>query len=207
MEEKSSASRRFKPNYLYSVISTSLVLFMIGMLAMVFSSGNKLANQFKENLEFTVIIKDDVNEKDILSLKEQLQKELWVKSATYVSKEDAAKIFTKDSGEDFKDLLDYNPLFASINLKLLSTFTSQDSINMIEKNILAHSEASEFYYEHKLVEVLNDNLRKIGWFIIGISLLLIIIAITLIDSTIRLSMYANRFLIRSMQLVLSLIHI
>jgi cell division transport system permease protein len=197
----SSTPRRFKPNYLYSVVSTSLVLFMIGILAMIFSSGNKLANQFKENLEFTIIIKDNVDEKSILALKDTLQKEPWVKSAVYVSKEEAAKIFTKDSGEEYKDLLDYNPLFASINLKLLSEYTSQDSINSIEKKVLMHTESSEFYYEHKLVEVLNDNLRKIGWFIIAISLLLIIIAVTLIDSTIRLSMYANRFLIRSMQLV------
>lgn len=201
MGEKTGRSRRFKPNYLYSVVSTSLVLFMISILAMIFSSGNKLANQFKENLEFTLIIKDGVSEQSILALRDLLKKKPWVKSAVYVSKEEAAKIFMKDSGEEFSDLLDYNPLFASVNLKLLSDYTSQDSINMIEKLMLSNTDVIEFYYEHKLVEVLNDNLRKIGWFIIAVSILLIVIAITLIDSTIRLSMYANRFLIRSMQLV------
>ncbi len=173
----------------------------MGVLAMVFSSGRKLANQFKENLEFTVIMKDNVNEKQILDLKNQLANEPWVKSAEYISKEEAAKIFSKDNGEDFKDILDYNPLFASINLKLHSEYTSQDSINRIEKIVNARPEVSEFYYEHKLVEVLNDNLRKVGWGIIGISALLIIVAVSILDSTIRLSMYANRLLIRSMQLV------
>lgn len=199
--EKKISSRRFKPNYLFSIVSTALVLFMLGVLALIFSSGRKLANQFKENLEFTVIMKDNVNEKAIIALQQQLEKEPWVKSADYVSKEEAAKIFSKDNGEDFKDLLDYNPLFASINLKLYSDFTSQDSINKIEQTVLAHPEVSEFYYEHKLVEVMNDNLRKIGWFIIGISIILLVVAITILDSTIRLSMYAHRLLIRSMQLV------
>jgi cell division transport system permease protein len=194
-------SRRFKPNYVYTIISTSLVLFMLGLLGLVFSSGNKLANQFKENLQFTVILKDNAEEKEILNLKKELEREPWVREAEYVSKEEAAKIFTKETGEDFKDLLDYNPLFASINLKLNSSYTVADSILMIEKAITARKEVSEFYYEHQLLEVLNDNLRKIGWVIFGISVLLIVVAITLIDSTIRLSIYANRFLIRSMQLV------
>ncbi len=201
VSEKKKSMRRFKPNYLYSVISMSLVLFMLGLLALVFSSGRKLANQFKENLEFTVIIKDNVSEKEILTLKNQLENEPWVKSADYISKEEAAKIFTQDNAEDFKDLLDYNPLFASINLKLYSGYTSQDSLNNIEQLVMAHPEASEFYYEHKLVEVMNDNLRKVGWFIIAISVLLMVVAITILDSTIRLSMYAQRMLIRSMQLV------
>lgn len=174
---------------------------MLGLLGLVFSSGNKLANQFKENLQFTVILKDNVDEKEILSLKKQLESEPWVREADYVSKEEAAEIFTKETGEDFKDLLDYNPLFASINLKLHSAYTADDSVQVIEKAVMSHKEVSEFYYEHQLLEVLNDNLRKIGWMILGISLVLMVVAVTLIDSTIRLSLYANRFLIRSMQLV------
>lgn len=174
---------------------------MLGLLALLFIHGNRLANQFKENIEFTVIIKDNVNEKQILSLKKSLEQEPWTKSAEYISKAQAAKIFTQDNQEDFKDLLDYNPLFASINLKLNAAYTSQDSIDAIEKRVMQHAEAGEFYYQHKLVEVLNDNLRKVSWIITAISLLLLMIALTLIDSTIRLSMYSSRFLIRSMQLV------
>lgn len=200
-ESRKKTARRFKPNQLYSIISTALVLFMMGLLALLFTHGNKLANQFKENIEFTVIIKDAVSEKEILALKKKLEQEPWVKSAEYVSKADAARIFTKDNQEDFKDLLDYNPLFASINLKLNAAYTSQDSIMSIEKKVMAHDEAGEFYYEHQLVQVLNDNLRKVSWIIMGISLLLLFLALTLIDSTIRLSMYSSRFLIRSMQLV------
>ncbi len=200
-ESRKKMSRRFKPNYIYSIISTSLVLFMIGLLALLFIHGNKLANQFKENIEFTVIIKDNVSEKSILALQKQLSAEPWVKSSKYVSKEDAAKIFTRENQEDFKDLLDYNPLFASVNLKLNAGYTSKDSINAIEQRVLMHNEVGEFYYERQLVEMLNDNLRKISWVIAAISLLLVLLAIGLIDSTIRLSMYSSRFLIRSMQLV------
>lgn len=200
-ESRKKMSRRFKPNYVYSIVSTALVLFMIGLLALLFIHGNKLANQFKENIEFTVIIKDNVSEKSILALQKQLSAEPWVKSSKYVSKEDAAKIFTQENQEDFKDLLDYNPLFASVNLKLNAGYTSKDSINAIEQRVMAHAEVGEFYYERQLVEMLNDNLRKISWVIAAISLLLVLLAIGLIDSTIRLSMYSSRFLIRSMQLV------
>ncbi len=201
MAEKRITARRFKPNYIYSIISTSLVLFMIGLLALLFIHGNKLGNQFKENIEFTVIMKDNASEKSILALQKKLMQEPWVKSSKYVSKEDAARIFAQDNQEDFKDLLDYNPLFASINLKLNAGYTSKDSIDAIELRIMKHSEVGEFYYERQLVEMLNDNLRKVSWVLIGISLLLVLLAIGLIDSTIRLSMYSSRFLIRSMQLV------
>jgi cell division transport system permease protein len=201
MAEKRTTARRFKPNYIYSIISTSLVLFMIGLLALLFIHGNKLGNQFKENIEFTVIMKDNASEKSILALQKKLMQEPWVKSSKYVSKEDAARIFTQDNQEDFKDLLDYNPLFASINLKLNAGYTSKDSIDAIELRVMKYSEVGEFYYERQLVEMLNDNLRKVSWVLIGISLVLVLLAIGLIDSTIRLSMYSNRFLIRSMQLV------
>lgn len=201
MAEKRITARRFKPNYIYSIISTSLVLFMIGLLALLFIHGNKLGNQFKENIEFTVIMKDNASEKSILALQKKLMQEPWVKSSKYVSKEDAARIFAQDNQEDFKDLLDYNPLFASINLKLNAGYTSKDSIDAIELRVMKHSEVGEFYYERQLVEMLNDNLRKVSWVLIGISLLLVLLAIGLIDSTIRLSMYSSRFLIRSMQLV------
>ncbi|HUM48013.1 MAG TPA: permease-like cell division protein FtsX [Chitinophagales bacterium] len=200
-ESRKKTARRFKPNYIYSIISTALVLFMIGLLALLFIHGNKLGNQFKENIEFTVIVKDNVSEKSILALQKRLDAQPWVKSSKYISKEAAAKIFTQENQEDFKDLLDYNPLFASVNLKLKSGYTSKDSIDAIEQRVMKYSEVGEFYYERQLVEMLNDNLRKISWVIIGISLLLVLLAIGLIDSTIRLSMYSSRFLIRSMQLV------
>jgi cell division transport system permease protein len=174
---------------------------MLGLVALLFFSGKKMADQFKENIEFTVIMKDNATEKEILAVKEKLQNEQWVKSATYVSKEEAARIFMTDHEENLEEILDYNPLFASINLKLNAGFTSEDSIAAIEKRVLAYSEAGEFYYEKKLVSVLNDNFRKISLVLLGFGFLLLLIAITLIDSTIRLSMYSNRFLIRSMQLV------
>ncbi|MBA3648858.1 MAG: cell division protein FtsX [Chitinophagales bacterium] len=180
---------------------TALVLFMLGIAAFLFVQGTKLTNEFKENLEFTVIIKDNTSEKIIIDLEKKLQEQPWVKSADYISKQQAAKIFMQDNEENFKDLLSYNPLFASINLKLNADYTSQDSIDVIENRVMSNPAAGEFYYERKLVSVINDHLRKIGWIMSAISLLFLIIAISLIDGTIRLSMFSNRFLIRSMQLV------
>ena len=201
MTEKKKLSRKFRPNYFYSIVSTALVLFMIGILAFVLSGGRELTTHFKEDVEFQVIIKDNVKEKKVMDLKAELEKEPWVKNAVYVSKEDAAEQFIQETGEDFNDLLGFNPLYASINLNVPAEYFIKDTLSVIEEKITAHSEVSEFYYDRKLVDMLNDKLSKVGWIIIGISLMLLIIAVSLIDSTIRLSMYANRFLIRSMQLV------
>jgi len=191
----------FQASALYSIIITAIVLFLIGLFGIIFIHGKKLTDYFKQNIEFNVILKDGTSDADAQAYKNQLQSFPFISSAVYVSKTDAAKIFQHDTGEDFTKVLDDNPLFASINIHLLPQYTNTDSIAKVKKIIMQNPAVSDFYYMQALVDAINNNVKKAAYMLIGISALLLIVAITLVDSTIRLSMYSNRFLIKSMQLV------
>lgn len=190
-----------RANYIYSIVITALALFMMGLMALIFAEGTQLSNEFKENMEYTVILKDNVSESDANSLRDFLSKQPYVKKAEYISKDDAAKIFIRENNEDFTNLLDFNPLFASINLQLNAAYVGSDSVAAIQKEITAHPEVSEFYYEKNLSNALNVHLKNVSWILLGFTVLLLIISVTLLDGAARLSMYSQRFLIRSMQLV------
>lgn len=193
--------RRFQPSYVYVVFSTMLVLFTFGLLGLLFQAGNTLAQQLKEQLEFSLILKDNVSEKDALRLTDSLRQIPWVKSATYISKQEAARLFTEQTGEDFSDLLDYNPLFASINLTLDADYTHPDSLNRLQTTFERHRYVTEFHYERPIVTLLHEHLRTLTLILTAVAALLLLAAFSIIDSTIRLAVYASRMLIRSMQLV------
>ncbi|MCS6992090.1 MAG: permease-like cell division protein FtsX [Chitinophagales bacterium] len=195
------ARRRFRPTYVYVIVSSMLTLFSFGLLGILFLAGNQLAEQLREQLEFTVILKDQVPPKEANKLCDSLRKYPWVKAAQYISKEEAARRFIEQTGEDFSDLLEYNPLFASINLKLQAAYTHPDSLIRLKTNLERHPWVSEFHYEKPVITLLHRHLRTASFVLIGISLVLLIAAVSIIDSTIRLAVYASRFLIRSMQLV------
>ncbi len=192
--------RRSKPSYIYSVISITLVLFMLGILGHVLMFSKKLSEYFRESIEISVILKDELSEADIFQFQKKLEKKPYIKSTKYISKDEAAKILQKDFGEDLS-ILGYNPLYASINFHLRSSYANSDSLTLIEAELLEQPQVQEVYYFKAIVELINQNIRKVSLVLGGISLMLIIIAITLIDNTIRLAMYSNRFLIKSMQLV------
>jgi len=194
-------AKRFRPSYIYSIISVSLVLFMIGLLGLIVIHAHRLSEYFKENLEIAVIFKDDAKEIDIYQFQKQLEADDYVKKSTYVSKEAAAEELSKEYNEDFIEMLGYNPLYASVNLNLYADYANPDSIAWIEKEILQNVNVREVYYQHSLLQKINSNVNKIGIGMLFISILFVIIAITLIDNTIRLAMYSNRFLIKSMQMV------
>jgi len=193
--------KRFRPSYIYSIISVSLVLFMIGLLGLIVIHAHRLSEYFKENVEIAVIFKDDAKEIDIYKFQKQLEANDYVKKSTYVSKEAAAEELSKEYNEDFIEMLGYNPLYASVNLNLYADYANPDSIAWIEKEILQNANVREVYYQHSLLQKINANVNKIGIGMLFISILFVIIAITLIDNTIRLAMYSNRFLIKSMQMV------
>ncbi len=195
------ATKRTKPSYVYSIISISLVLFMLGLLGLIIVQADKLSDYFKENIEISIILKDNIKEAEIYQLQKQLEAENYVKSTEYVSKDEAARRLIEENKEDFIELLEYNPLYASINMNLNADYAYPDSLEWIEESILKKSQVKEIYYYRKLVDLISKNVRKIGLLIMGISILLFLIALTLIDNTIRLAMYSNRFLIKSMQLV------
>ncbi|WP_343688808.1 permease-like cell division protein FtsX [Chitinophaga sp.] len=196
-----SSSRKSKPSYLYSIIGVALVLFLLGTLGLIVIHANKLSEYFKESIEIQVILRDNVKEEQAIALRDSIAGRPYVKSIEYVSKDMAAERFKKEFGEDFITLLQYNPLYASINVKGNARYVNPDSLSVIEANLGQQPIVREISYQRGLVSKLNENVRKIGFVILGISVMLAIVVIVLIDNTIRLAMFSNRFLIKTMQMV------
>jgi len=194
-------SKRFKPSYFYSVISITLVLLLLGILALIINQAGQLSRYFRENIEIAVILKEEVNETETFQFQKRLEGEPYIKSTEYVSKEQAATQLREELGEDFIDLLGYNPLFSSVNIYLNAGYANPDSIAIIKAQLQDYPQVKEIFYQETLVEVINRHLRTAGILVGIISVLFLIVAVTLIDNTLRLAMYSNRFLIRSMQLV------
>ena len=140
-------------------------------------------------------------EAGIVQLQKTLDATTFVKSTEYITPEQAAEELQEDLGEDFIGFLGYNPLLPSIELKLKAEYTNLDSLAVIESELLANPDIKEIYYQKDLVHLINRNIRRIGLVILGFSALLLVIAIALINNTIRLSVYSKRFIIKTMQLV------
>ena len=194
-------NRRIHTSYITTVISITLVLFMMGLLGMLVLHAKKLSDHVKENIGFSIMIKDGVKEAGILQLQKKLDAAEYVKSTEYIPKEKAATDLKKELGEDFIGFLGYNPLLPSIDLRLKADYATPLHIARIEKILLSNPEVKEVFYQKSLVELVNQNIEKISLFILGFSLLLLLISIALINNTIRLSVYSKRFIIRTMLLV------
>jgi cell division transport system permease protein len=195
------ARRRLQSSYLSTVISVSLVLFMLGLLGLIVLHAKKLSDYVKENIGVSVIIKEDTQPVDVIRLKKSLEGAKYVKTSQYITKDQAAKKLQEDLGEDFITFLGYNPLLSSIELRLKAQYANNDSIAWIEKDLLKNERIKEVFYQKSLVEMVNENIKKISLVILGFSGILMLIAIALINNTIRLSIYSKRFIIKSMQLV------
>lgn len=195
------SSRRSKPSYFMSIVGVALVLFLLGILGVIVIHAERLSKYFKENIEIQVILKNDTPEKDAVALRDTIASQPYAKSVEYISKEMAAERFKKDFGEDFVSLLKFNPLYASENLKANAAYMNPDSLQKIENELLKNSHVREVYYQRTLVSKLNENIKKIGAIILAVSIILCIVVIVLIDNTIRLAMFSNRFLIKTMQMV------
>jgi len=199
--EKGYQRRRIATSYVTTIISITLVLFMLGLLGMLVLHAKKLSEYVKENIGFSIMIKEEVKEIDIFELQKKLDKQQFVKSTEYITRERAAQEFSSELGEDFVGFLGYNPLLPSIELRLNASYANPDSIRFIEPKLQSYSEVKEVNYHRSLVDQINRNMNRISLVILGFSLILLLIAIALINNTIRLSVYSKRFLIRSMQLV------
>lgn len=192
---------RLRSSYLTLVVSVSLVLFLLGILGLVLINAKELSDYFRESLSFSVMLDDEAKEADIRMLQKDLDAKLYVKSTEYVSKEEAAIKMREDLGEDFISFLGDNPLPPSIDVYLYANFTSPDSVALIEKYVLEYPFVKEVYYQESVLFLINENVRKISLFLLVISSFLFLIALTIINNTIRMSIYSKRFLIRTMQLV------
>jgi len=195
------AKKRARSSAISTVIGIALVLFMLGILSVLVLNAQKLSNYVKENIQVQVFLDEVVKEADILRLKKEIDAEIFTNSTTYVSKEEAAKELSEDLGEDFISFLGYNPLQAAIDLRLNADFAHPDSIQAIVEGIENREAVAEVVYSPNLIRQINQNVNKIGLVLLGFSALLLLIAIALINNTIRLTIYSKRFIIRSMQLV------
>ena len=199
--ETGLSKTKLRSSYLTLVISVSLVLFLLGVLGLILINAKELSDYFRESLSFSVMLNDDAKEADIRMLQKDLDGKLYVKSTEYVSKDQAAVKMKEDLGEDFINFLGDNPLPPSIDVYLYANYTSPDSVAKIEKYVLEYPFVKEVYYQESLLFLINENVRKISLFLLVISSFLFLIALTIINNTIRLSVYSKRFIIRTMQLV------
>lgn len=201
MASSSKSPRRRKPNYLYSVVSMALVLFVLGIVATILLQVQCLSVGMRESVEIQMELPDDLSEADGIQFAELLKTEPYTRSAEYVSREQAAAIMEDQLGEDFTDLLGFNPLFASVNLRLRADYALVDSIEVLRQDWMATGDVQDITYDAGLLQAINRNIRRFAFIVLGLAGLLFAIALILMDNTIRLSMFSNRFLIRSMKLV------
>lgn len=195
------ASSSTSKSYFSVIISISLVLFMLGITGLLLLKANSISKAVKENIGFTIYLRNDVKEADIKRLQKSLDAAEFVKTTAFVSKEEAAEVLQEDLGEDFVNFLGYNPLSASIDIKLNAAYAHPDSIMWIEAEMLENPKIKDVAYHKDLLSAVNENIKKISLVLVGFSVMLLFVAIALINSTIRLAIYSRRFIIRSMQLV------
>jgi cell division transport system permease protein len=193
--------RRLRSSYFSVILSIALVLFVLGVLGVLVLKSTKIANHFKEQVTLTFFLKDNVKRNQSKKLEETLKTKEYTKSVIYTSKETAAKEFSKDIGEDFLTFLGSNPLKNSIDIHLKPEFITPEKMEEIKTNMLKNTYVSEVLYDAPLIELLTKNIQKISFWILVIAGFFTLIAIVLINSSIRLSVYSKRFTIKTMQMV------
>ncbi|WP_034886910.1 cell division protein FtsX [Gillisia sp. Hel_I_29] len=193
--------RRLISSYFSVVISISLVLFLLGLLGLLVLNTKKVADHFKEQIALTVYLKDNAKDVEIEQLKKSLAMAEYTKTSVFVSKEQAAEEQSKEIGEDFMDFLGYNPLQNSIDVHMKADYVDSEQIDKIASDITAKNFVDEVIYDKPLIALLNDNVKKISFWILVISGVFTFIAVLLINSSIRLAVYSKRFIIKTMQMV------
>ncbi|MCC2597891.1 cell division protein FtsX [Sphingobacterium sp. FBM7-1] len=199
--EEGSPRKKTKSVYVSTVISIALVLLMTGLLGLILVHAKNLSKYVKENIVLNIIVNDNVNEGDVLAMQKDLEKDPYVLRTEYISKELAAKNLKEDLGEDFVEYLGHNPLLPSIDVYLKEQYANTDSIQTFIQKSAKNSRVKEVVYQESLIDMVNKNIRIIGIVVLGFTIVLLIIAVALINNTIRLAIYSQRFLIKSMQLI------
>lgn len=193
--------RKLISSYFSVVLSIGLVLFLLGILGLLVLNTKKLADHFKEQISISVFLKDTAKQVEIDQLQKTLSLADYTKSATYITKEEAAEQHSEEIGENFLDFLGYNPLKNSIDVKLKADFVSTEQIEEIAADLSSKPYVQEVNYDKPLIALLNENVKKISFWILVASGIFTFIAVLLINSSIRLSIYSKRFIIKTMQMV------
>ena len=174
------------------VISLSLVLFIVGLLGLILINAQRLTDYVKENIGFTIMLKDGITEIQTSTFQKKLEVENFTKSVNFISKEQATQELKTDLGEDFVEFLGYSPLLSSIDVKLNADYANTDSLQQITAELMADPVVFEAYYQKDLVDKLNSNVKRLSFFLLVFCILLFFIAFVLINNTIRLSVYSKR---------------
>ena len=200
-KSRNNAVSYFDMQFITSSISTTLVLLLLGLVGFFVLAANNLSVYVRENINFSVLISDDMKETDILKLQKRLNNEPFVKETEYISKKQALKEQTEAMGTDPQEFLGYNPFTASIEIKLHSDYANSDSIAKIEKLIKRNTNIQDVLYQKDLIDAVNENIRNISLVLLALAVMLTFISFALINNTIRLAIYSKRFLIHTMKLV------
>jgi cell division transport system permease protein len=193
--------RRLANAYLSSVISISLVLLLVGIASLLLVNAKGVSDYFKENMQISVMMKQEVSEEDALEFKESLDGQGFIKATEYISKEQGQQEMAQMLGDDFLEVFEVSPIPASINVTLEAEYVSADSLEVVSGRILESGIVESVEYQASLVEALNANLRKISMILAVLIALLLFISFVLINNTVRLSVFSRRFTIHTMKLV------
>ncbi|WP_440880003.1 cell division protein FtsX [Tenacibaculum sp. C7A-26P2] len=193
--------RRLQSSYISVVISIALVLFMIGILGLILLKSTHVANHFKEKVVMTLFLKDSISKKQLDNLKTAIKEEEFTKRIVYVTKDRAAETYKKDLGEDFLEFLGDNPLKNGIDIYLNASYVTPNKMKSIEKKYLNNNYIAEVNYDKPLVDILTKNIQRVSFWLLVLSGFFSLVAIILINSSIRLAIYSKRFNIKTMQMV------
>jgi len=202
MAVKTKSLRRSKPNYIYSIVGVALVLLILGIMGWLFLNLSQAGNAFKEDIRISAYLRT-MNKDSITQIQQYISSKPYAKNVQYINKESAKDIWNKDNNEDWNKILDYNPLPESIDFYAKADYVNSDSLNKISADIMQHynNQITDLQYPLGLVTNLNERASKLGLIFIVVAIVLCIIVIISIDTTIRLAMFSNRFLIKTMQMV------
>ncbi|MGN6180272.1 MAG: cell division protein FtsX [Mucilaginibacter sp.] len=199
--EASASASKTKSIYISTVFGIALVLLMVGLLGLILVHANNLQRYVKENIVLNIYVDESAHETDILQLQRDLEGNPMVKQAIYVNKEIAARNLQKDLGEDFVKFLGYNPLSGSLDVYLKADYANNADIDKFKAQLAKNPIVKEVKYQQSLVDMMNQNLTSITLIILAFTAIFVVVSVALINNTIRLAIYSQRFLIKSMQLV------
>lgn len=200
-ENKKINSTSFFNSRLTSMFSVALVLFLLGSIFLLARIGDTLSSYVKESISFSIVLKENAKQADIDRLQKRLAKEDFVKSTLFISKEQAAKELEAEIGENPETFLGFNPLSSTIEIKLNSEYANPDSLAIIEQQIKTDTQIEDLLYRKDMMQIVNENVKRVGIILLGLAAILSIISFALINNTIRLHIYSKRFLIHTMKLV------
>jgi cell division transport system permease protein len=200
-QSRKGSVKKSAPSYIMAIVGISLVLFLLGILGWIIINANKLGEHFKESIELDVYIRENVSAKDSAALVQYIQARPYVKNYEYVTKDLAKQKYMQDGNKDWGSLLDRNPLPASIDFRITKEYASQDSITKIRDDLMQNIAVSDVQYPQSLVGNLNNIINKISIILLVVIIVIAVLVSFLIDNTIRLAMFSNRFLIKTMQMV------